>query len=42
MKLGFHGATTMPSDLQTDVVASAHATSSQGKGCSFQSPISLL
>ncbi len=25
MKLGFHGATTMTSDLKTDVVASAHA-----------------
>lgn len=25
MKLGFHGATTMTSDLQTDVVVSAHA-----------------
>jgi hypothetical protein len=25
MKLGFHGATTMPADLQTDVAASAHA-----------------
>ena len=25
MKLGFHGATTMTSDLQTDVVASANA-----------------
>jgi 2-keto-myo-inositol isomerase len=25
MKLGFHGATTMTSDLQTDVAASAHA-----------------
>jgi 2-keto-myo-inositol isomerase len=25
MQLGFHGATTMTSDLQTDVVASAHA-----------------
>src|SRR5256885_10378133 len=25
MKLGFHGATTMTADLQTDVAASAHA-----------------
>ena len=25
MKLGFHGATTMPADLQTDVAALAHA-----------------
>lgn len=25
MKLAFHGATTMPADLQTDVVVSAHA-----------------
>lgn len=25
MKLGFHGATTMTSDLQTDIAASAHA-----------------
>jgi 2-keto-myo-inositol isomerase len=25
MKLGFHGATTMTADLQTDVVASARA-----------------
>ncbi len=26
MKSGFHGATTMTSDLQTDVAASAHAS----------------
>ncbi len=25
MKLGFHGATTMTADLQTDVAATAHA-----------------
>jgi hypothetical protein len=25
MKLGFHGATTMPADLQTDVAATARA-----------------
>ena len=25
MKLGFHGATTMPADLQTDIAATAHA-----------------